>query len=119
MATLVRLDLRPRHGARELHLDVFAIQISVREACLPRLGARDLFELERASAGEIDHRLVAGDAAPADRIEVEARTGRDRRDVVNDLEGRGLRRQQFVAGVLVLGAVLGHGDRWGKHQRRG
>src|SRR5262249_36341298 len=81
-----------------------------------RLGLRtgDLLELERRAGHHVEHRLVARDAALADRIPEQRGARRGLRDLVVDLERRGVGREQLVARVLVLRGLLG--ARW---RRRG
>ncbi len=96
-----------RHGPRELDADVAAVETRVGEARLPGLGAAHLLKRQRRARHQVDDRLVGGDAAHPDRVEEEFRPRRNGGDVVDDLERRGLGREQLVARVLILAAVLG------------
>ena len=95
-----------RHRPRELDADVASLEAAFARPDSRASSPLTSWNFSGAPGHQVDDGFVGGDAADADRVEEELRARRHRGDVVDDLERRGLGREQLVARVLVLAAIL-------------
>ena len=107
-----------RHRARQVDADVVRIEIGARHSGPAGFLARHDLETQRLAGHAVGHALAARLAPLADRVEEDLGARRDRRDLVEDVELRGLGFEELVLRVLVgLGALGARRRRRGDGRR--